>query len=219
MESGRVTFYHLLSTITKWRRFVFRTTFVICVVAAAVLFLLPNWYTATTSILPPERETSFMGLATSFLQGIGMAGGQEMVLPAFATPSHVYASILKSRTAVEAVVRKHGLKDRYKSKTMDDAVKECLTHTRVKVGAEGLVTLSFEDTDRQRAADVANSFVERLNTINQQVSSSRAGSTRGFLEERLAETTKTLKASEDSLRRFQEKNKAISIDAQMEAQI
>ncbi len=219
LEQGRLDIYGLYLLVARWRKFILRTVVVVCVVAAIILVLLPNWYRATTSILPPERESSFMGLASSLLQGMGALGGQEMVLPAFATPSHVYASIMRSRTVVEAVVRKHDLMKRYHASTMDDAVRECLSHTRVRVGPEGFVVLSFEDTDRQRAADVANSFVETLNRINRDVSSARARSNRVFLEERLGSTSKTLAAAEDTLRSFQERNRAISINDQMKAQI
>jgi tyrosine-protein kinase Etk/Wzc len=219
LETGRVDFYRLVFIATKWAKFIVRTTLLVCGATAIVLLLLPNWYTATTSIFPAERESSFMGLASSVLQGMGLMGGQEMFLPAFATPSHVYASILKSRTVVEAIVQKYDLKKRYKSKTTQEAIKECLSHTRIKVGPEGIVTLSFEDTNRKRAADVANSFVDELNGINQKVGSSRARGTRIFMEERLSETTRALEEAEDTLRSFQEKNKAISLDEQMKAQI
>lgn len=219
MESGRLDLYRLVFIVTKWRRFIVKTTLLVCAIVTVVLLLLPNWYTATTSVLPPERETSFMGLASSLLQGVGFLGGQEMVLPAFATPSHVYASILKSRTVVESIVVEYDLKRAYKSDTIEEAIKECLTHTRVKVGPEGFVTLSFEDTDRQRAAQIANSFVDRLNDISSEVSSSRARSTRIFLGERLEGAQENLQGAEDTLRSFQERNRAISLDVQMKAQI
>jgi tyrosine-protein kinase Etk/Wzc len=219
LESGRLDLYRLVFIVSKWRRFIVKTTVLVCIITTIVLLLLPNWYTATTSVLPPERETSFMGLASSLLQGVGFLGGQEMILPAFATPSHVYASILKSRTVVESIVNEYDLKTRYKSGTIEDAMKECLSHTRVKVGPEGFVTLSFEDTDRKRAADIANGFITLLNKINSEVSSSRARNTRVFLDERLAEAQQSLQEAEDTLRSFQEENRAISLNAQMEAQI
>ncbi len=219
MEAGRIDVYGIYLLLAKWRRFILRTVLLVCAVSTIVLLLLPNWYRASTSILPPEREASLSGLASSLLQGVGIMGGQEMVLPAFATPSNVYASILKSRTVVESVINRHGLKERYKCKKMDDAIKECLSHTKVKVGPEGIVTLSFEDTDSRRAADVANSFVELLNTINQEVNSARARNNRVFLGERLSSTRASLEQAEDTLRGFQEENKAISLDEQMKAQI
>ena len=211
--------YRLVFIASKWAKFIVKTTVIVCVATVIVLLLLPNWYTATTSIFPAERESSFMGLASSILQGVGLMSGQEMVLPAFATPSHVYAAVLRSRTVVEAVVQEHDLKKRYKSKTTEEAVRECLSHTRIRVGPEGIVSVSFEDIDKKRAADVANSFVEELNHINQKVSSSRARSTRIFMEERLGETARALEQAEDTLRSFQEGNKAISLDEQMKAQI
>jgi len=219
LEAGRLDSYRLLFIVSKWAGFIVRTTVIVCAAALIVLLLLPNWYTATTSIFPAEREPSFMGLASSLLQGVGLMGGQEMVLPAFATPSHVYAAILRSRTVTEAVVAKYDLKKRYKTRTLEEAEKECLSHTRIRVGPEGIVFVSFEDTDKKRAADVANSFVEELNLINQKVSSSRARGTRIFMEERLTETDAELAQAEDTLRSFQERNKAISLDEQMKAQI
>jgi len=205
--------------VSKWAKFIVRNAVIVCIASAILLFLLPNWYTATTSILPAERESSFMGVASSLLQGVGLMGGQEMVLPAFATPSHVYASILKSRVVVEAIVDKYDLRKRYKSGTTEGAIKDCLSHTKIKVGPEGIVTLSFEDTNKKLAADVANSFVAELNYINQKVGTARARSTRIFMEERLADTARNLAAAEDTLRSFQEENKAISLDEQMKAQI
>jgi len=219
LEQGRIDVYRLYLLLARWRRFILKTVLIVCGAATIVLLILPNWYRATTSVLPPEREASLSGLASSLLQGVGIMGGQEMVLPAFATPSHVYASILKSRTVVESIVTRYGLKEHYRCRTMDDAVKECLSHTKIKVGSEGIVTLSFEDTDRDRAADVANSYVEMLNTINREVNSARARNNRVFLEERLGETGLALAAAEDTLRTFQEINKAISLEEQMKAQI
>jgi tyrosine-protein kinase Etk/Wzc len=219
LEQDRIDVYRLYFLLAKWRKFILKTVLVVCGVTTVVLLILPSWYKATTSVLPPEREASLSGLASSLLQGVGIMGGQEMILPAFATPSHVYASILKSRTVVEAIVARYGLKEHYRCKTMDDAVKKCLSHTKIRVGSEGIVTVSFEDTNRDRAADVANSFVEMLNTINREVNSARARNNRLFLEERLGETSSALRTAEDTLTSFQETNKAVSLEEQMKAQI
>jgi uncharacterized protein involved in exopolysaccharide biosynthesis len=82
-----------------------------------------------------------------------------------------------------------------------------------------MILLSFEDKDRFRAAEVANRFVAELDRVNRQTNISPPKNARIFIEERLARTRKELTEAEENLRKFQEQNKAISLDDQMKASI
>jgi tyrosine-protein kinase Etk/Wzc len=82
-----------------------------------------------------------------------------------------------------------------------------------------LISLSYEDKDRIRTAKVANRFVQEMDRINQETSSSQAKNARMFIEERLGQTQRELTRSEENLRRFQEENKTILLDDQMKAAI
>jgi len=142
-----------------------------------------------------------------------------MSLPLMATPSDVIAAILHSRTVGEKVVEKTDLMKVYSTTSKEEAIRELVSHTKVKVTDEGLVSLAFEDKDRDRAARVAILFIEELDHINRTANTSRARNTRLFIEKRMEKTQKDLTLAEENLRNFQEEHKAISLDEQMKTAI
>jgi tyrosine-protein kinase Etk/Wzc len=217
-EKERISLYTYLSILIGYRRFIFLNFLVVCVAVAVLSLFLPKWYAANTTILPPQREGLGLSLSSSLMGGISEFG-TSMSLPLMASPSDVIAAILKSRTVALAVVEKEELMEIYQAKTKEDALMELLSHTEVEVTPEGMISLSFEDKDRFKAACVANRFVEELDRVNQETNISQAKNARIFIEERLAQTKKDLTQAEENLRKFQEENKAVSLDEQMRASI
>jgi len=218
MESN---LWDYLAVVIKWRRVIIANFLIVAVIVAVISLFLAPWYEARTTILPPERESGSLGLSAGLLGGLGAAfvGGGGMELPAFATLSDVYASMLKSRRVAERVVETNDLMELFETESMTEAVENLGSHLSVNVGKEGIITVAYEDKGPVQAAQVANSFVEQLNIVNQEVNVSKAKSTREFVEERLAQTKEDLKAAEENYKEFQEKHKAISLDDQIRAQI
>jgi len=214
-EEEKVDIYSYLTVLINYRRFVFFNLLAVCIIVAIISFLLPQWYTARTTILPPEKESPLLSLGSSLLGGL--VPSTEMSLPFMATPSDILAVILKSRTVQEKIIENENLKKVYKAKTLEDALKELKSHLKIVVESEGIVSLEFEDKDKWRASRVANLFVEELDEINRKTNASQAKSTRLFIEERLAQTQKDLTLAEENLRSFKEKNKAIALDEQMKS--
>ena len=218
LESEKVNIYSYLNILVGYRRFIFLNLVGVCLIVAIFSLLLPNWYCATTTILPPRVETLSLGMASP-LMGTASGLATSFSLPFMATPSDVYASILKSRTVGEAVVKKEKLMETYETESLEKALRELFSRVSIQVTPEGMISLSYEDKDRVRAAKVANRFAEELDRINQETSVSQAKSARMFIEERLTQTQRELTQAEDNLRRFQEKNKAILLDDQMKTAI
>ncbi len=209
-------FLSYLLVIAKNRKFIISSFFVITFTVAILSLFLPNWYTAKTTILPPEKE--------GFLVGVSGAGGLssilgDMALPIMATPSDVLASILNSRRVAEAVMEAQSLQPYYGLKTNEKTLKEVWSHLKVWVGEEGIVNLTYEDKNRDKAAAIANSFIEKLDEVNRQTQVSKAKSKRTFLEERLAQTEDHLKEAEENLKKFKETKKVASLDEQTKATI
>lgn len=218
MESS---LWDYLAVVIKWRRVIVANFLIVAVIVAVISLFLPPWYEARTTILPPEKETGSLGLSAGLLGGLGAAflGGGGMALPTFATPSDVYAAMLKSRRVAERVVESNDLMELFKTKSMARAVETLKSRLSVTVGKEGIIAVAYEDKDPVRAAEVTNSFVEHLNLVNQEVNVSKARSTREFVEGRLAETEEDLNLAEENLKAFQEKHKAIALDEQVRSQI
>ena len=217
-EKEKINLYTYLSLLIGYRRFIFLNFLGVCVVVAILSLFLPSWYTANTTILPPQREGLGLGLASSLMGGISEFG-TSMSLPLMASPSDVMAAILKSRAVALVVIEKEELMETYQAKTKEDALMELFSHTEVEVTPEGIISLSFEDKDRFKAACVANRFVEELDRVNRETNISQAKNARIFIEERLAQTKKDLTQAEENLREFQEENKAVSLNEQMKASI
>src|SRR5256885_3021844 len=67
-----VSLLDLLIVLAKHKRIVLGVPFAVAIVAAIISLLLPNIYTGTTRILPPQQSAS---AATALLNQLGALGG------------------------------------------------------------------------------------------------------------------------------------------------
>src|SRR3989449_9508581 len=99
---------------------------------------------------------------------------------------------------------------------MEDAVNEL--HTRMSVSAlverQGLISLRVEDTDPHMAAQMANFFVDQLDRLVSRLGTGEASRQRVFITEQLARAKTDLEGGEETLRRFQERNRAVVLQEQ-----
>jgi uncharacterized protein involved in exopolysaccharide biosynthesis len=181
-----------------------------CLTAAlltlGIAFLLPRWYRAQAVIMPPEESDllSNMSLAQRALTKFPAFG----ILTDYYTPADVYKAVLLSRSVQEEVVKHFDLQRSYHQKTLQKAVKALKTHYRVKLNADGTIAVSVEDRDPERAAQMANAFLQELDRYNIEKRNSQARRTREFLERRVADTEALLHQAEDVLRNYQVTRKA-----------
>ena len=82
---------------------------------------------------------------------------------------------------------------------------------------EGIITLSKKDEDPNMAAALANAFVEELDKVNKGIVTTSGRRMRVFVEERLTGVKVELTRSEEAIKAFQERNKAVKIDDQSKA--
>jgi tyrosine-protein kinase Etk/Wzc len=208
-ETGALPF---LVRLLRWRRRVLLNTLIVAVLAVVISLLLPNWYEARTSVLPPQEETLSLG---SLTRGIGSAlaiagrgalnvpGGS---LPMWATPSDLLATILRSRRLRETVIRENDLERVFKTKNLDQALETFAARCRVRVGAEGVVRLAYLDKDAKRAAAVANGCTRVLDEIQRETRHGSASEVRRFVGARLDSTRVAMAAAEVALRDFQQRH-------------
>ena len=212
--------WNFIEILMRWRRLLLVNFIAATVLTLAVLLLFPNWYMASTSVMPPEKDSGGLGLAGLLPSGLSsLLGGSGLALPGLATPSDLYAAILKSDAVTMAIIEKNGLKEIYDTELDVDALNELLQRTSVLVTAEGIIRLTYEDTDPDRAARIANNYIVELNRINQENLVSKAGAMREFIEGRLDEAIGDLTDAEESFKAFQIEHNAISLDEQIKASI
>jgi uncharacterized protein involved in exopolysaccharide biosynthesis len=190
-------------------------TVVATLVAGGLSFLLPNWYRASAELLPPGEEESSFGIA-SLLRGMAVPG---IRIPTQVTPADVFIVILESRRINEQIVNRFDLKRLYKRKLMQDALKELRAHVRFKLTQAGSIQIEVEDRSRQRAADMANAYVELLDRFNREVRMTKGRRTRLFVEERLTETKRELTAAEQRLANYQSQHKTVALSPAMSSAV
>jgi len=181
---------------------------------ATISLILPKVYGATATIITPKEVAG-----TGFFGGLAAATGVLQQIPAMAAPSFtpnrdLFVGILKSRTLADSVVDHFNLKERYRVQYREDAVRRLHDAVAILVSREGIISVTVEDRNPRAAADIANYYVDQLDRIVTRVSTGEAGRQRWFLMSQLARAKADLGAAEESLRKFQEGNRAIVLQEQ-----
>ncbi len=191
------------------------------IIATLIFGLLsPKIFESTATILTP-RDSDLSGFNLA-------AAGIAQQIPGFGIPSQtpvrdLFVAILKSRTLAENLVPQFKLKDYYKAIDLEDATKMLQGATTVSLIKEGLIpiliSIKVADTDPKLAAQIANAYPEQLDRLWAKFGTGRAGRQRRFIAEQLEKTRKDLIAAEESLKSFQQRNRAVSMGAQAQGAI
>lgn len=191
--------------------------FSLCLVALAAAFLItirtPRIYEATVTLIVPRE-----GVGSGILGGLAVSGLLQQV-PGISVPSltpnrDLLISLLKSRTVAEMLVDRFGLQKRYDVRFREDAIKALQDATNISVSKEGVIAIRVEDIEPGLAAEMANFYVERVDRLVAQYGTGEAGRQRAFLSSQLALAKTQLDSAEESLRSFQERNRAIVLQEQ-----
>ncbi len=207
----------ILKTIIQWRRFILAAGLLTAAIAAAVSFLLPQWYTANASVFPPQQGGGMTGYMQLLQQSLQIpilapsAGGTR--------PGTIYIDILLSRKVGEKIVEEFELKKVYKADLVTDAIEALHSHTFFSLLENGLLKIDFEDRSPERAAAVANRYVSLLDEFNRELSVTRASKTREFAGKQMEIHERELSEAEEELKTFQEEHEALQLDDQMTSAI
>jgi tyrosine-protein kinase Etk/Wzc len=216
------TFFEFLAVTVRYRKFLFWFVFIITVVATSYALLSPKWYKATASVLPAEKNdllstlSGISGLAKGFSASKGLAaltGGNP--------ETEKYVAILKSATITNDVITKFELRKEYDRENdyYEKVVKDWESNSEFEIQDEGNLTLAIHDKDPQKAADIANYLVNRLNEINTTLGVTNAKANREFIEKRYFQNVDDINNLETGMKKFQEKYGVIAVPEQLEATV
>lgn len=207
-----------LEVIAKNWRMIVRTTMVAAVLSVAYSLTLPNIYSATTRILPPQQESS--GLMGMLMGAAGGVGGMAADLLGKGTPADLYVSILNSEAISDSIIDRFKLMELLEQKYRVVTYKVLDNKVEISAGKkDGIVSISVEDKDPKLAAAIANAYVEELGNMLVKLNITGAGQNRAYLEERLVKAKADLIKAEEGLKQFQSKNKALDITEQSKGTI
>jgi capsule polysaccharide export protein KpsE/RkpR len=208
------------------RKFLFRWVVWGLLVSIGVAFLIPARYEATTQLMPPENQSGSGAAALLSLvagRGSGAAGGLGSLageMLGAKNSGQLFVGILSTRTVQDRLIQQFDLNRLYGESKAEDTRIALARHTSISEDRKsGIISIAVTDHDAKRAAAMSTAYVQELDRLVAQVSTSSARRERIFLEERLRAVKQELNTAAGKFSEFASKNTAIDIPAQGKAMV
>lgn len=219
-DGDEISLLDLLIVLAERKRIILWVTAVFAVVAIVISLILPKRYTASVSLLPPQQNSSMGAALASQLGSLGgmaaLAGGGL----GLKNPNDQFVAMLKSRTVEDAMVQHFGLMQEYREKYPSDARKTFEKYATVDgSGKDGLIRISIDARDPNRAAELANGYVDQFRKLSEHLAITEASQRRLFFEQQLEQAKDNLANAEEALKQTQQKTGMIQLDSQARALI
>jgi len=171
-----LTFLDALLIISQRKKLVGILTAACTAIALVVAFTLPQEYTATVVILPPQANSTISSKVAGQVASTNTAkGGVAGSVPVTRNINDMYVSRLKSRSVEDAVIQRYGLQSEYQKTYLSDTRTELEKHATIDGSTkDGLIRLNFEDRNPNRAAEIANGYVDQFRNLSQHLAMTEA---------------------------------------------
>jgi tyrosine-protein kinase Etk/Wzc len=165
--------------------------------ALGISFLVPPTFTARAVMMPPQQQQSSAAAALQSLGALaGLAGGAAGIK----SPADQYVALMQSTTVEDRLIDQFKLMAVYELKFKADARKALEINTRISSGKkDGLITIEVDDHDPQRAAAMANAYIEELRLVTTKLAMTEAQQRRMFFEKQLGQTKERFTAAQQAL--------------------
>jgi uncharacterized protein involved in exopolysaccharide biosynthesis len=207
----------------KHRRKLARVTAISLLVSLAIAFSIPKEYKSTASIMPPDQQGStamLLSALTGHSGGLGALGGLASGLLGAHSSTALFISMLQSGTVSSHLIDRFNLQHVYHKRYRIDTAKHLARCTKITEDKKsGVITIAVEDRSRVRARDLAQAYLDELNKLVTQTSTSTAHQERIFVGQRLHEVQANLEDAEMQLSQFSSKSSAIDIKEQTRAMV
>lgn len=171
---------------------------VVGLAALGVTYLIPPKFTANTTLMPPQQAQSAAAAAALGSLGslAGLAGGAAGVR----NTGEQYVALMQSVTVADRLVDLFSLMEVYDAKYRVDARKELAANVSISLRKkDGMINVSVDDTSPQRAADIANRYVEELRRVSSALALTEAQQRRLFFEQQLQQSRDRLVQAQQAL--------------------
>jgi capsule polysaccharide export protein KpsE/RkpR len=199
------------------RTFLVRLSVLGLILGLLVAFSIPARYTSTTRLMPPDNPSgSSLAMTASIAASVG--GATSGGLLGLKSASDFFVGILGTRTVQDQIIEQFDLKRVYGLRGMEGARLTLASRTGISVDPKSqIITITVTDHSPQRAQGMAKGYVDQLNRLVSELSTSSARRERIFLEGRLAQVNQDLETAEKEFSQFASKNSTIDIKEQGKA--
>src|SRR6266436_5640339 len=222
IEDSREWQAERLRLLWEHRRIFLRAAALGLIISTLVAFLIPKSYTSTAQLMPPDTQSS-SGLAMMAAMASKVGGGLGSVagdLLGLKSSGALFIGVLRSQTAQDRLIQQFNLRNVYGKRLIVDARTKLDENTSISEDRKsGIITISVTDHSPQRAAALASAYVDQLNSLVSELSTSSAHRERVFLEERLKVAKQDLDDASNKLAQFSSKNNTLDIQQEGKAML
>ena len=157
--------------INRWKYFVAGAVALAAIVSVVVSLLLPNIYRSTAVFIPTNPQTAdpdrLLEENTQMRGQLELSGRAEDLDRAI--------TIGESQPVAELIIKKFSLHQHYKAGTPGDdnadnyVLSEFAGNLGIVHNERDAIELTFSDKDKKLAADIANTMVHVIDSVNQQL--------------------------------------------------
>lgn len=168
------------------------------VALGATGFIAPT-FTASTTFIPPQQADG--GAASALASSLGnlakLTGGTS---GGARNAGDQYVSLMQSATVSDRLIERFKLMEAYGAKFREDARSALAHNVRIGLGKkDGLIVVEVDDTNPQRAADIANRYVDELRQMTATLAVTEAQQRRVFFEQQLKISSERLEQAQRAL--------------------
>ncbi|MGA2534621.1 MAG: Wzz/FepE/Etk N-terminal domain-containing protein [Terracidiphilus sp.] len=207
----------------RHRRKLARLVAISLLVSLGIAFAIPKQYKSSASIMPPEQQGSgamLLAALSSRAGGMGALGSLAGGLLGGHTSTELFIDLLHSSSVSGHLIDRFNLQEVYGKKYRVDTAKRLARCTKITEDKKsGVITIEVEDTDRVRARDLAQGYLDELNNLVLRTNTSSAHRERVFVEQRLHTVQADLEKAQLELSEFSSKNSTIDIKEQTRAMV
>ena len=222
LEDSRAWQVERLRLLWGRRRLFLRAAAIGLVVSTLLAFLIPKSYISITQLMPPDPQSPSgmaMMAAMAAKSGAGLAGVAGDLL-GLKSSGALFIGVLRSETAQDRLIQQFDLKRVYGKRLVVDARTKLDQNTSISEDRKsGIITISVTDHSPERAAALASAYVDQLNSLASELSTSSAHRERVFLEERLRVAKQDLDDASNQLAQFSSKNNTLDIQQEGKAML
>ena len=214
-EEEEIDLIELFTVVWKRKWFIFFTSFIFGVIALAYAFWLPFIYRAECRIMAPQggsagRIASLMASMGGLANFMGVSGAASAP-----TANQMILGVMKGDSVVDVIIDKFNLMEEYKQDYRLYARQAVLKNLEAEDDTKsGIISVAYLHKDPQRAADIANAFVEELQRKILEISVADAQQSRLFFEKQLIIAQQELSDAEDAMMNYQQSSGVIEISSQ-----
>ena len=214
------TFTDYLSILYKWKKFLIINLLIVTIIATTVSFLIPETFKSTAKIILAPQN-SMNGLGSLLGNNSALSFGAELFGIGGSTNEDLILGLLNSRVIIEKVVNRFNLFGYYEEedRNFDKLMKKMSGDLVFEPNEFGMIEISVINKDPKLSSDIANYFVELVDSMNIELAIRNAKENRKFVEERYIKNVKDLREAEDSMYAFQKKYGIFAVPEQLEISV